>query len=160
MKRPRPDGSCARPAPAVPWALALLALAGCGRPADDEPVREAARSPAVVREITYELIHTQAGDLPALLGERDGCRYSAVGGAVTLNPDNRFDASLVRVRHCPQTMASDTFMDTGTGLYALEGDSVYFRYEGGIPAGTGSLAGDSLIVRGPGQVMTYRRTEF
>jgi hypothetical protein len=133
---------------------ALSLLAACEREVP-EPAAE-----APVEETTYELVRTQAGELPALLGEAEGCRYMAAAGAVTLTGDRQFYASMIRMRSCEGEMTADTIMDTGGGRYRIEGDSLYFQYGGGGSAGVGLLAGDSLVVRGPGQTLTYRRTDF
>jgi hypothetical protein len=133
---------------------ALSLLAACEREVP-EPVPE-----APVEETTYELIRTQAGELPALLGEAEGCRFMTAAGAVTLTDDLQFFASMIRTRTCGAEMVTDTLVDTGGGRYSIEGDSLHFRYDGGGSAGAGLLAGDSLVVRGTGQTFTYRRTDF
>lgn len=123
--------------------LSILLLAGCTRrPEAGE----------------YELVRTQRGELPALLGERDGCRYEAAAGRVTLTREGRFEAVLARVRNCPDSMRIDTLTDRGEGSYLVEGDSLFFRNDDGIAAGAGRQEGDSLVVVGPGQTMYYRRS--
>lgn len=137
-----------------PSFLVLLActLAACTA---DSPERPAG---------TFVLEATQRGPLPAVLGDRENCIYSAVGGSVTLQEDH-FDALMLRERRClPVTSADsipvmvvDTLHDRGQGTFDVVGDSLFFRSDRGTTAGVGVLLGDSLAVEGPLQTLHYRR---
>jgi hypothetical protein len=109
----------------------------------------------------YVLFRTQAGELPALLGERDGCRHEVIGGWLELQDGNRYQANLQRTANCGGSMAAavDTTVDEGSGTYEVIGDSIRFVYDAGVSAGMGAWAGDTLVVVGPGQTLYYRRGE-
>jgi hypothetical protein len=131
----------------------LLGLGACGDAAEPELER-------------FELARTQAGELPALLGERGGCRFEAVEGSVELGLDGAYVAELLRRRLClPHVLgdtireAETTFSDRGEGTYTTKGDSVFFRFSSGASAGFGVLYGDTLVVQGPGQTLYYHRQE-
>lgn len=114
----------------------------------------------------FELARTQAGELPAPLGEMGGCRFEVAGGAVELKPDGAYTAELQHRRFClPHAMgdiideAETTFPDKGEGTYTVEGDSVFFRFSSGASSGFGALSGDTLVVQGLGQTLHYHRKE-
>lgn len=126
--------------------VASLTLAACGDAEHASP------------EGKYSLVRTGAGELPALLGTNEGCRYEAVGGSVEMRSENKYDAVLLRRRHaCSSGLPDTVFRDSGSGTFRVERDSVFFRFTGGASAGEGVLRGDSLVVQGPGQTLHYRR---
>lgn len=144
----------ARRSSAGRWPLLLLlagALAACER--------EAGRPTGA-----FTLVATQRGPLPAVLGDRDNCIYSAVGGSVVLEPDS-FRAEMLRERRCLAPRSSDsipdwsvdTLTDRGRGTFEVSGDTLFFRNRRGVGTGLGTLRGDSLTVVGPQQTLHYTR---
>lgn len=119
----------------------------------------AACNRAAPGEGRYTLVRTGAGELPAPLGERDGCTHEVIGGWVELQADDAYQAVLQRTESCGGSLAAtvDTIVDEGRGTYEIVGDSVRFVYDFGPTAGMGALAGDTLVVIGPGQTLVYRR---
>lgn len=107
----------------------------------------------------YTLFRTGAGELPAFLGEQNGCRHEVVGGWLELQRGNAYEAVLQRTENCGGSMAAavDTVTDEGKGSYEIVGDSLRFVYGAGGTSGMGALAGDTLVVIGPGQTLFYRR---
>lgn len=160
---PSPAALRATPSPEVARggrgarASALLALLLAGGLAACD--REAERPTG-----SFTLVATQRGPLPAVLGDRDNCVYSAVGGSVVLEPDS-FRAEMLRERRCLAPESSDTLpdwtvdtlTDRGRGTFEVVGDSLFFRDRRGVGTGLGALRGDSLTVVGPQQTLHYTR---
>lgn len=131
--------------------LAPLLLWGCDRRGDR------AEGPDV--RGVYTLQRTAAGPLPAVLGTRAGCTYTASAGHVVLLSGSRYEAALIRVRQCesPEAGVDTFFTDEGLGSYVAAGDSLRFQLATGGTSGVGAFRGDTLVVRGTGQTMFYLR---
>ena len=132
---------------------AALRAGGCDR--------SEGRAPRPNLAGVYALQRTEVGPVPAVLGTRAGCTYTAAAGHVVLLPGNQYEAALIRVRECesPEAGVDTFFTDEGTGSFAADGDSLRFQLATGGTSGIGTFRGDTLVVRGTGQTMYYLRDE-
>ena len=116
---------------------AALRAGGCDR--------SEGRAPRPNLAGVYALQRTEVGPVPAVLGTRAGCTYTAAAGHVVLLPGNQYEAALIRVRECESPEA---------GV-----DTLRFQLATGGTSGIGTFRGDTLVVRGTGQTMYYLRDE-
>lgn len=106
----------------------------------------------------YTLIQVDGMDLPASVGEQDGCEVEETGGTLRLMESGRFTQTWISRWTCPDEILNRATTEE-SGVYSVSGDAVELVYDrSDIPPSTGTLTGRQVSVDfGGHHTYTYRR---
>jgi hypothetical protein len=107
---------------------------------------------------TYELIRANGADLPVTLASDSVCITQLLGGSLHIN-EREYRSSYDIRQACAHGEAPRLPERGVTGQYRISGDSIYFVDPQGRATGAGVFGADTVIIRGPLHLLTFRRTD-